>query len=104
MMEGSAMANKIPQDAPLTAARRPAMSRSRSDAAGRKNVLYKSTLRELESMNRIASLALISAEKTAAKVSKPSHGGISLVITMGSASSRLARVGYCEIGRASCRE
>ena len=48
-------------------------------------------------MKRIASLALISAEKTAANVSKPSHGGINFVITIGSAvtdSTGIARISF----------
>src|SRR2546430_16901774 len=96
MIDGNAIANKIPQDAPITAAMRPARSRSRSDADGRKKVLYRSTLSELDSMNKIASLALISAEKTAANVKSPSHGGINLVITIGNASSRFDKFGYCD--------
>src|SRR2546422_5922213 len=96
MIDGRAIASNTPNEAPATAAMRPAKSRSRSEAAGRKNVLYKSTLSELDSMNRMASLALISAEKTAASVNSPSHGGINLVITIGNASSRFDKFGYCD--------
>ena len=57
-------------------------------------------LSELESMNSIASLALTSAENTAASVNSPSQGGITFVITNGMTAAiyDIVRFGSTENG------
>src|ERR1700761_8995881 len=93
MIEGNNTAKATPNTPAVTEVIRLTRSSFRGGMHGSRKVLYKSTAREVESMNRIASVALSSAEKIDASAQMPSHLGSNNLIAVGSASSGLAKWG-----------
>src|SRR5260370_36067617 len=93
MIEGRIVASSIPSTPAQTDAIRLTIKSFCCEMPGLRNVLYRSTASEVESMKRMASVAPSSAEKIEARVHTPSHLGRSSFIAEGSASSGLDRGG-----------
>src|SRR5271156_3266721 len=92
-MVGSWMARKIPATPASTDENRLAVNRRRSEMVGFRNVLWRSMASDVESMNRIAPVALSSAEKIEAIAHIPSQVGRSIFMAAGRARSEDARCG-----------
>src|SRR5215831_11410504 len=93
-IEDSSVAIRTPVAPAITAVTRLTNSNFLSETWGFRNVLYRSTAREVDSMNSIASVALSSAEKMEASAQMPIHLGNNFIMTVGRASSGLLKCGY----------